>query len=268
MLFRSRRSQEVAGEWWWPTELSAPGAFDQLEPRVTSALRSAWLAYQPIVFARNSNVFGHEALLRTREGAFSAPPALLDAAGRFGLRPEVGRLVRRMLAGFLTSGVAEDHVVFFMNVIAADLLDPHFLAPAAALSSWASRVILEITDGPELHRVRDLGLRLAALRGLGYRVALEESAAGDGLESLAVVDPDVVRIGRGLVRGIGNSAEQQRKVASTIARASARGCLVVAGLVESAQERAVLVDLGVDLLQGFFFKKPAAWRVVPGRLSA
>ena len=62
-----RRSQEVAGEWWWPTELSAPGAFDQLEPRVTSALRSAWLVYQPIVFARNGDVFGHEALLRTRE---------------------------------------------------------------------------------------------------------------------------------------------------------------------------------------------------------
>ncbi len=176
--------------------------------------------------------------------------------------------MRRKLAGFLASGVAEDHAVFFMNVIASDLLDPHLHAPAAALSSWASRVILEITDGPELRRVSDLGLRLAALRGLGYRVALEESAVGDGLESLAVVDPDVVRIGRGLVRGIGGSAEQRRKVASTIARASARGCLVVAGLVESALERAVLVDLGVDLLQGFFFKRPAAWHAAPSRLSA
>jgi EAL domain-containing protein (putative c-di-GMP-specific phosphodiesterase class I) len=232
----------------------------RLDERVSSGLSSAFLVYQPIVSARSGRVFGHEALLRTREAFFSGPEAVVRTAARLGLRHEVGPFVRRTLARFLARGLAEEHTVFFVNTIATDLLDPHLQAPAAALSSFASRVVLELQDGPELRRVADLERNLLALRRLGYRLALEEAELEeDGLPSLEVAQPDLVRIGRGRVRGLERSAERRRRVARTVARAQARGCLVVAGRVETAAERDVLRDLGVDLVQGYLVRHPLAW---------
>jgi EAL domain-containing protein (putative c-di-GMP-specific phosphodiesterase class I) len=255
-------SKDPAAAWWSVGLTSRLAAQDtqRLDHRVSSALRSASLVYQPVVSARSGRVFGYEALLRTREVSFSGPEDVLNTAARMGLRHEVGRLVRRMLARFLASEVSADHALFLVNAIASDVLDPHLQAPAAALSTFASRVVLELTDGPELHQIADLGRHLRALRRLGYRLVLEAAELdADGPASLEVVQPDLVRIGRGWVRGIERSAAQRLKVARTVARARAGGRLVVAGRVETAAERDVLRDLGVDLLQGYFVRHPAAW---------
>lgn len=236
------------------------------EHRFADSLRSARLAYQPIVGARSSRTFGYEALLRTSEGSLGGPAAVIRVAQRLGLGHEVGRLVRRQLAHFVAAGMAPDHALFFVNTVASDLLDPHLLAPAAALSSWAPRVVLELGSDAGLLRVGSLSRRLAALRAMGYRICFEEASwqEGCGVDVLDLVGPDIVRLAREVAHDIDFSPDPRRRAARTIARASARGCLVVAGLVETAAERETLLDLGVDLLQGYLVGRPAAWQAARG----
>lgn len=244
----------------WGPLLGEVGDLEGLEQRLSGALRSASLAFQAVVCTGSGRIFGHEALLRAGEGWFDGPEEIVRAAAQVGLRHEVGRLVRRMLARFIATGAADDQEVFFLNVVGSDLLDPHLHARSAALSSHAWRVVLELTDGPQLRRVSGLAKQVAALRQVGYRFALEEASQGpDPLSSLDLVDPDLVRVGRGRVRGLEHSSEIRRNVAQVVSRASARGCLVVAGRVETASERNALRDLGVDLLQGYFVQHPGAW---------
>lgn len=249
---------DLGASFWGPL-LGEVGDLESLERRLSAALRSASLAFQAVVCTGSERIFGHEALLRAEEGWFDGPEEIVRAAAQVGLRHEVGRLVRRRLVHFMDTGVADDQAVFFVNVTGSDLLDPHLYAGSAALSSYASRVVLELTDGPELRRVAGLSKRVAALRQVGYRFALEEASQGpDTLSSLDLVDPELVRVGRGGVRGLEHSPEIRRRVTQVVSRASARGCLVVAGRVETASERNALRDLGVDLLQGYFVQHPGA----------
>lgn len=270
MSLGATASNELPPAWGTRDLLAGGRIVGDLERRFTAALRSAWLVYQPIVCARTGHTLGQEALLRTREASLASPPAVIRAGQGLGLGDEVGRLVRRHLAHFIGTGVSPDHAVFFVNTVASDLLDPHLLAPAAALSVWAPRVVLELGSDPALLRVGSLSRRLAALRALGYRICLEEASWQEdcGVDVLGLVDPDIVRLAREVAHDIDFSPDQRRRAARTIARASARGCLVVAGLVETAAERDTLLDLGVDLLQGYLLHRPAPWRAAgTGRAS-
>src|ERR1700690_1985502 len=63
-----------------------------------SALRSLWMAYQPIVSWSRREGFGYEALLRSREPALPHPMAVLDAAERLDRLHELGRSIRSRAA--------------------------------------------------------------------------------------------------------------------------------------------------------------------------
>ncbi|MEM9696907.1 MAG: response regulator, partial [Myxococcota bacterium] len=77
--------------------LAAQGVDDELRNSFASAMKSLWMAYQPIVDA-DGNLYGHEALLRSREPKLPHPGAVLDAAERLDSLHELGRLVRERAA--------------------------------------------------------------------------------------------------------------------------------------------------------------------------
>ena len=86
-------------------------------------------------------------------------------------------------------------------------IDDHELfSPAAPLSRIASRVVLEITERASLDELGDVAPRLAQLRGLGFRIAIDDLGAGyAGLTSFAQLEPEVVKVDMSLVRGIDSS---------------------------------------------------------------
>jgi len=65
-----------------------------LEASFDRALGALWMAYQPIVDARDRTLFGYEALVRTTEPTIPHPGAFLDAAERLERLDELGRVIR------------------------------------------------------------------------------------------------------------------------------------------------------------------------------
>jgi EAL domain-containing protein (putative c-di-GMP-specific phosphodiesterase class I) len=227
-----------------------------LEASFQSALSTLWVAYQPIVSASSRVIYGYEALLRSNEPSLPHPGAVLDAAERLGELTALGRTIRSRAAEPM--GDCPNERTLFVNLHVRDLLDPTLADPSAPLSRIASRVVLEITERSAVDEVKDVKYRVAALREMGFRIAIDDMGAGyAGLTSFALLEPEVVKLDMSLVRDVHESATKQKVIRSMTSLCQDMGMLIVAEGVETPAERDALQELGCDLLQGYLFAKPA-----------
>lgn len=230
------------------------GDRDALEPIFERALDGMWMAYQPIVHWSGRRTFAWEALVRSREPAMASPDALFDAAERLGRLFDLGRRIRCSVAA--TAAELAD-ATLFANLHPSDLLDDELYSSGAALSKVASRVVLEITERVALDHVSDVRARIAALRRLGFRIAIDDLGAGyAGLASFAQLEPDVVKIDMSLVRDIQLHPTKRKLVRSIRSLCAELGLQLVTEGIETVEERDTLVELDCELLQGYLFARP------------
>jgi len=225
-----------------------------IEAKLDRALRSLWMAYQPIVYA-DGRVFAREAFLRSDEAMLPHPGAVLKAAERLRRIPDVGRAVRDLVAAEVRGGA--DEALVFVNLHFEDLLDPLLYLPSAPLSRIAKRVVLELTDHAPVDDIKDVAVRISRLRELGFRIAIDDLGAGQaGLATLSQLEPEFVKIDISLVRDIDREPSKRAIVSSLIQLCHGLGKAIIAEGVEREEQRVVLVDSGCDFLQGFLFGRP------------
>src|SRR3984957_5878567 len=147
-----------------------------LEASFERALDTLWIAYQPIVRVVDRSLCGYERLLRSEEKALPHPGAILDAAERLGRLDDLGRKIRA--AACTPVPAAPPEAVFFINLHARDLMDADLLSGKSPLSAIANRVVLEITERASLDEVKDVRGTIAALRKMGFRIAIDDLGAG------------------------------------------------------------------------------------------
>jgi EAL domain-containing protein (putative c-di-GMP-specific phosphodiesterase class I) len=225
-----------------------------LEAGFERALSSLWMAYQPLVSYERKQVLAFEALMRSPEPTLPTPGAILQAAERLDRLHDLGRAVRAAIAS--TAETAPSRWVF-VNLHPHDLLDDTLYDPASPLSKVAHRIVLEITERATLDEVADTKSRVARLRDLGFRIALDDLGAGyAGLTSFALLEPDVVKIDMPIIRDVHLLTTKQKVIRSLAELCRDMGMMVVAEGVENAEERDGLLACGCDVLQGYFFAKP------------
>jgi EAL domain-containing protein (putative c-di-GMP-specific phosphodiesterase class I)/CheY-like chemotaxis protein len=226
-----------------------------LEVTFARALEGMWIAYQPIVDASRGLLFGYEALLRTTERSMPHPGALLDAAETLGKINELGRAVRSMAPQPLKD--APPNALLFVNLHSRDLDDRTLTWPSTPLAQMAKRVVLEITERASLDGVSDLQSKVAQLREMGFRIAIDDLGAGyAGLTSFAMLEPEFVKLDTSLVRDVHRSRTKQKLIRTMTGLCKDMGMTVVAEGVETTEEREALVEIGCDLLQGYLFARP------------
>jgi EAL domain-containing protein (putative c-di-GMP-specific phosphodiesterase class I) len=227
-----------------------------LEMAFKRALDGLWMAYQPIVHYTQRRVIAYEALLRSTESTLPHPGALIDAAQRLDALPQLGRAVREHVAQTITKSPIPQ---VFINLHPSDLVDDDLYDPSAALSRLAQRVVLEITERASLDDISDVQARIAALRQLGYRIAVDDVGAGyAGLTSIAQLEPEVMKIDMGLVRDMDVSSTKQKLVSAMAGLCQEMNVLVIGEGVETKTERDALKRAGCETMQGYLFAKPAA----------
>jgi EAL domain-containing protein (putative c-di-GMP-specific phosphodiesterase class I)/CheY-like chemotaxis protein len=224
-----------------------------LESRFAKAVEGLWIAYQPIVSAREKRVYAYEALMRSLEPTLANPLALLEATERIGKLDVLGRTVRERAAL-----APPNDANLFVNLHARDLNDEDLYAPDAPLTKLARRVVLEITERASFDEVPNLRSRIGRLKALGFRIAIDDLGAGyAGLSSFTELEPDVAKLDMSLVRGIDTHTRKQSIVRSMVELCAEMGIVVISEGVETPAERDTLLALGCDLLQGYLFAKPA-----------
>jgi EAL domain-containing protein (putative c-di-GMP-specific phosphodiesterase class I) len=235
--------------------LPRAGDLAGLEQSFASALAHLWLAYQPIVRASDRSIYGYEALMRSREPALPHPGAILDAAERLGRLFVLGQRVRALAPVPLASAPAS--TLLFVNLHSADIEDETLVDPDSPLVRSASRVVLEITERATLEGMKCVEKRIAQLREIGFRIAIDDLGAGyAGLTSFALLEPDIVKLDMTLVRDVEKSPTKAKLIQSLCGVCRDLGVSVVAEGIETVSERDCVIDLGCDLLQGFLLARP------------
>jgi len=230
---------------------------------VTSTLPARWdcrplladeddltVVFQPIVDLASATVAGYEALARFPGTA--SPEVWFAAAHEAGLGAELEALaLRKALAALpdLPPGT-------FLTVN----VSPHLLgtAPvAAALAGPATlrRVVVELTEHLPTLDLPALREQTAALRGRGALIAIDDTGSA-GLQQLAEVRPQLVKLDRALVTGVDSDPVRTALVELVGTFAGRIDAWLLAEGVETPGELAVFARLGVPLAQGWLLGRP------------
>ena len=125
------------------------------------------------------------------------------------------------------------------------------------LLPWAHRIVFEITEAAEITDYARSRAVLANLQAQGFRIALDDVGSGySGLNSLALLGPDFVKIDMAMVRGISSNPRSARLIRHIFEFARDEGMPVIAEGIETAEEHAAVLDLGVPYLQGYYYGRP------------
>lgn len=224
------------------------------------------MAFQPIVDVERRQVFAHEALVRgpAGEGAGSVLSAV-DEGNRYAFdqqcRVKAIELASRL---DLTSSDARLSINFMPNAV----YEPRacIRATLAACKTFdlpAERIIFEFTEGEALD-VAHLENILKTYREIGFMTAIDDFGAGhSGLNLLAKMQPDIVKIDMDLIRGIDTDRAKQVILKHLVAMLGELKVTVVCEGIETGEELKAVRDTGVTLIQGYRLAKPSFERLTP-----
>ncbi|MFN7238491.1 MAG: EAL domain-containing protein, partial [Brevundimonas sp.] len=121
------------------------------------------------------------------------------------------------------------------------------------------RLIVEVTETATLGDPAAANLRLAALREAGFLVYIDDYGSGSaGFDYLRKLSVDAVKIDGSLITDFEADARSRQVISHIVDLCRSMSLKVVAERVETEACRLALVELGVDMGQGYLFGKPTA----------
>ena len=226
--------------------------------------RKLQTVFQPIVNLEDKKICAVEALIRGPfESALHRPLNLFSVAEEFDVLYELDNFARlNSLQAFTAQVKDESDLHLFLNISVNAVMNENHqkgvtLDALEKLGISPERVVIEIT---ELQPIEDHDLFMNAIayyRSIGFKVALDDLGSGyNGLKIWSEMHPDFVKIDRHFVSDIHLHADKKAFLKSMLSLANSMGTLVIAEGVETEQELKVLIDLGINYVQGYLFKKP------------
>jgi diguanylate cyclase (GGDEF)-like protein/PAS domain S-box-containing protein len=243
------------------------------------------LHFQPLVNAAGQ-IFGAEALLRWQHPTLGdiPPDRFIPVAEESGMIHAIGAWVLNRACERLAAWQHE-RVPFTghlsINVCAWQFARPDFVQQVETVLNAQhiepTRLLLEITESALLYDLDEAIEKLRALRALGLRVALDDF--GTGYSSLAYLKDlplDSLKIDKSFISGLSRLSANPL-IETMLAIGEHMKLQVIAEGVETRQQRDILVELGCNGFQGYYFCRPvpdqdfrkwlAANPVVEGRRS-
>jgi len=216
------------------------------------------MAFQPIVDLRDSKVFAYEALVRGPDGGSAA--SVLDRvtpANRYAFDQRCRVKAVEMAASL---GVTTNLCINYMpNAV----YEPNrclrtTLEVARRTGFPINRIVFEATEGERVRDPEHLRTILEVYKRQGFQTAIDDFGAGyAGLNLLAEFQPDIIKLDMALVRGIDANRARQAIVAGIIGICRLLHITVIAEGIETSAELKTLRELGVFLVQGYLFARPA-----------
>jgi len=223
--------------------------------------RQIWTAFQPIVEMESRQAMGWEGLSRGPRGSdLELPMILFGRAARHGLTEELERSCRRQ--AFVDWEVFGAPGRLFVNTVPATIRDTSFLG-RGVLDYLGPRlspqyVTLEITERQVIENLNLYREAMHSFIDLGFSFAIDDLGAGySGLETVATLRPNYLKIDMSLVRDVHQKRVSQQVVKAIVEMGSGLGATVIAEGIQTPEEADALRALGVRFGQGYLYARPA-----------
>lgn len=212
---------------------------------------------QPIIDLEDEHIEGYELLTRGPRGPLSNPYQFLQLAREQHVLTMIDlQCLKTCLAA--ATRLPEDMQVH-VNVFPTTLLDVSTdeLQQLFTGSSMGARVCVELSEEQFVGDPEELIERIAALREVGVAIAVDDVGKGTGtLDSVILLEPDVVKIDRDLVHGAFEDVRKERLLRRLVSLSEVLGCELVAEGVEDPRDAALLRNIGIRRAQGFLWSRP------------
>ncbi|HTE05024.1 MAG TPA: diguanylate cyclase [Planctomycetota bacterium] len=251
---RGKNCVSVAGE-TGGQPLSSDAGLTDIVRRLCSG-RPLRAVSQPIHDLRDGRVFGREFLSRSSIPVFEHPADFFRACLESHALNQVDRQCWRTCvhASLDVPQRQRRHLnLFASTLVETDVADLIAELPDESRESYC----VEISEQQILGDPGGLARPVRTLREAGVQVALDDVGFGRScMESLLLLEPEIVKVDRRCTTGIARSPERARALERLLQIAQTLGSTVIAEGIESQEDLDALRERGVPYGQGFLWGQP------------
>jgi sensor c-di-GMP phosphodiesterase-like protein len=220
--------------------------------------------YQPVVDIRSGQLRGAEVLVRWRkpDGTLVLPGSFIPLMEQSDLIDDLTRrLMRKVCAEVGPALGRRPDLRISFNFAGKLFSEPSIVNDVRNIFVDSpikfSQVVLEVTERDPIENFTETRQTIAALQGLGVRIAIDDVGTGhSGLSYMLKLGVDIIKIDKMFVDAIGTDRNSTTIVETLVDLARNMRMDVVAEGVENFEQVMHLRTLGVRAAQGYVFAPP------------
>lgn len=215
--------------------------------------------FQPIVHAKDTTVFGYEILTRgPASSSFRNSDMLFSFAREAKLSWALEAIALEGALKRLRQVDLRDRK-FLLNLEAEMFGESEFRIHemVSFFAEHKGNFVFELTERAAIEDYAQFRELLNEFRAKGIEVAIDDAGSGyASLEAIAALAPDYLKVTKGLVSTLKDEPIKQDLVRMLVDLASKIGAKTIAEGIETIDEYETCRDLGIDLIQGYYFARP------------
>ena len=214
--------------------------------------------FQPIVNAKNGEIFAYEVLMRTSDDVGLKPLEVLKYAEISNMLYNVERSTFFNALRYYKENIAKfgDKKIFINSIPSVILPDSELAKLKDMYSDISDNIVVEILENDD-----DDNDTIAAFdnlrRILNCNIAVDDYGSGYSNDMKVLNNnPNFIKIDMSLITSIDTDSKKQLLVSNLIKFGKKYNIKILAEGVETKEELSKVIELGVDLIQGFYTAKP------------
>ncbi|MCX8028064.1 MAG: EAL domain-containing protein [Thermodesulfovibrionales bacterium] len=225
--------------------------------------RSLTTFFQPIFTAEKARIFGFECLNRgiSQDGRLIPPLELFGKADVLGLQFALDKITREMsIQNSHKRGLTNDKV--FINFLPTAIYNPNecLNSTVTIIKKFEIKphnLVFEVVESEQVKDIKHLKGILDYYRSMGFMTALDDFGSGySSLKMLDVISPDFVKIDMHFIKGVNKDNFKKSVIEAIVSLCKPKNIKTIAEGIENYDEYLAVAELGVDLVQGYFFARP------------
>ena len=224
--------------------------------------------FQPIISAKTGKIEAYEALMRANLPILKRPDVVMKIAREEGALREIERMTMfRATEAFADlrekKRIKGDALLFINSIASQHMAAKDEIEFNNRYAELQKQIVIEITEEESIdYHALEIKRNVPGFEGA---FALDDYGSGYSNEkSLLDLAPKYIKVDLSIIRDIDTDPDKQQIVENIVAYAHKRDMKIVAEGLETPEEIQKVLELEVDLLQGFYLARPEP---VPGNIN-
>ncbi|KJU82191.1 cyclic diguanylate phosphodiesterase (EAL) domain protein [Candidatus Magnetobacterium bavaricum] len=215
--------------------------------------------FQAIIDNHSGKPAKFEALVRMKDstGAIISPIYFLEPARKTGIFTSITKIMIDKTFEYFRDKPYE----FSINITDFDFKEgflPDYLSQSTSRHDIPpSRVVLEILEGISMKGTKDTIEQIGALSAMGFKIAIDDFGTEySNFSRLLELHADYIKIDGSFIKGLATDQNSRKIVKSITDFAHSIDTEVIAEYVHCKEVQEIVLELGIDYSQGYYFSEP------------
>lgn len=240
------------------------GLMEELRECVERGFAGFAIYYQPQIVVDTQELYGAEALARWKSVKYGnvSPIEFIPLLEKSGLIIEFGAWIFYHAAMQCKKWMEQRNDfqmsinLSYLQLLEGDIVD-YMQETLKSLELDPQHITMELTETYLVKADADVLGTMERMRRMGIRIAMDDFGVGySSLHSLKNIPVDLVKIDRGFVKGIDGDVFNATLIRSITELCHDVGKTVCLEGVEIGAEYEVVRDMGLELIQGYYYGRP------------